>query len=148
MASKQFIQAQLKKLESNYGKERFKVTQPMFDLWSDMFKDYNEEGLEVSVNEYILTNEYPPSVASIAKIYKVKDEYRRNLLSYLKNRYIWVCRWIEEKPTHDTFVLFRDYALKFPQQEREMRVERLIDKVIDYYNDKQGKKPFKDWLSL
>ena len=120
----------------------------MFDLWSDMFKDYNEDGLEVSVNEYILTNEYPPSIASIAKIYKVKDEYRRNLLSYLKNRYIWVCRWIEEEPTHDTFVLFRDYALQFPQQEREMRVEHLIDKVIDYYNDKQGNKPFKDWLSL
>lgn len=148
MATKGFIQAQLKKLESNYGKERFKVTQPMFDLWVDMFKEYKEEGLKVSVDEYIRTNEYPPTVASIVKIYKEKENYRREIWSYIKHKYVWVCRWIEEEPTKETLLLFCEYAFKFSKDERRARIDDVAQQAIAYYNDTQEKKPFKDWLKV
>ena len=146
MASREFIQAELVRLEHNFGKERFKVTQQMFDLWSEIFADYEEEGVKVSVDEYLRTSEYPPTIASIIKIYKAKDEYRKELLSYLKGRYIWVCRWIEDKPTKETFSQFCKYAMSFPQKERKARVEEVISKAINYYNETQENKPFKDWL--
>ena len=148
MASREFIFAQLERLERNFGKERFKVTQPMFDLWSELFADYEEEGLKVSVDEYLRTNEYPPTIAGIANIYKAKDDYRKSFKSYLKGRYIWVCRWIEEKPTKETFSLFCKYAISFPQEERKEKVEEVVHKAMSYYNDTQDKKPFKDWLNI
>lgn len=146
MASRAFIQAQLKKLENNFGKERFKVTQPMFNLWADMFKDYNEEGLRVSVDEYMRTNEFPPTVGSIAKIYKAKDEYRKNLLSYLKGKYIWICRWTEVEPTQEEFSMFCRYAVQFPASDRKQKVEEVVSKIVRYYNDTQENKPLEEWL--
>lgn len=136
------------RLEQNYGVDRFKITLEMFNLWYEMFKDCEEEGLKVSVDEYLRTSEYPPTVASIAKIYKAKDEYRKELLSYLKGRYIWVCRWIEEQPTQETFSLFCRYAVSFPQEERKAKVEEVIQKAVQHYNDTQENKPFKDWLNV
>lgn len=134
------------KLEQNYGKDRFKITQQIFDLWSEMFKDYSEEGLKVSVDEYIQTSEYPPTVASIAKIYRTKAEYREELRSYLKNKYIWVSKWYEEEPTQEVFALFCRYIMRFPKDDRKSKADEITRKAISYYNNKQNQKTFREYL--
>ena len=72
MVTKEFIRSQMIRLEANYGQERFNITQSMFDLWVDMFKTLEPEGLKASVDEYIRTNDYPPTVSGILKIYNQK----------------------------------------------------------------------------
>ena len=134
------------RIEQNYGVERFKITQEMFELWHEMFKDYDEEGFKVSVDEYMRTNEYPPTVGSIAKIYKAKDDYRKEILSYLKSKYIWVCRWLEEKPTQNEFSWFCRYIMSFEKRERKNKADELVRKTIAEYNNTQEKKPFKEWV--
>ena len=146
MASREFIKSQLLKLEQNYGRERFKVTQPLFELWNEMLGKLEEDGLRVSVEEYIKTNEYPPSVASIAKIYKAKLEYREDLRSYLKNKYIWASKWFEEEPTHEIFAEFCKYIMRFPKDKRKAVADEVTRKAIAYYNDKHNKLTFKEYL--
>lgn len=146
MVSKKFLKQQMMRLEQNYGVDRFKITLEMFNLWADIFKDYNEEGLRVSIDEYMRTSEYPPTVGSIAKIYKAKDEYRKNLLSYLKGKYIWICRWTEVEPTQEDFSMFCRYAVQFPASDRKQKVEEVVSKIVRYYNDTQKNKPLKEWL--
>ena len=53
MATKKFVKEQMMRLEQNYGKDRFKITLELFNLWYEMFKDCAEEGLKVSVDEYL-----------------------------------------------------------------------------------------------
>lgn len=146
MATKKFVKEQMMRLEQNYGKDRFKITLELFNLWYEMFKDCAEEGLKVSVDEYLRTSEYPPTIASIMNIYKSKSEYRKEISEYLKNRYVWVCRWIDECPTQETYRLLCRYIFKFPKEERKKQVEELIRKAMIYYNETQENKPFKDWL--
>ena len=134
------------KLERNYGSDRFKITQQMFELWAEMFKDYSEEGFKVSVDEYIKTSEYPPTVASISKIYKEKEAYREELRSYLKNKYIWVSKWYEEEPTQEGFSEFCRYIMKFPKNDRMAKADEVTRKAISFYNNKQNQKTFKEYL--
>lgn len=146
MASRNFIHSQILKIERNYGKDRFKVTQEMFELWNEMFKNYNEEGLRVSVDEYIKTNEYPPNVGSIAKIYKAKDDYRKEMLSFLKNKYLWVCRWIEQKPTQEEFSWFCRYVMGYEKDMRKNKADEIVRGVIARYNIAPEKKTLREWV--
>lgn len=146
MISNKFLSKQMMKLEQNYGKDRFKITQQMFDLWSDMFKDYDEEGLRVSVDEYIQTSEYPPTIGSIAKIYRAKDNYRKEMASFLKSKYLWVCRWIEQKPTQEEFSWFCKYVMSYEKDERKSRADEIVRRVIARYNELPEKKTLREWI--
>lgn len=146
MASRAFIQRQMLKLENNYGRERFKVTQSMFEIWADVFKDFDEDGFKASVDEYIRTNEFPPTVASVAKIYKAKLEYREDLMSYLKSKYVWITKWFGEEPSQEVFSQFCKYILRFPKDDRKLKADELTRKAVVFYNDKRNTKTFKEYL--
>ena len=135
MAGRTFIQKQLKLLEANFGNERFKVTQPLFELWAEMFKDLDEEGIRVSVNEYIKTSEYPPTVASIMKIYNARAQEREELKRYIKGKYIQICRWYEEKPNADTLAEITKLTTNVPKDGRKKFVEDMTYDAIRFYND-------------
>ena len=99
-----------------------------------------------AVDEYIKTSEYPPTVASIAKIYREKSEYREELRAYLKNKYIWVSKWYEEEPTQEVFAEFCRYIMRFPKDDRKSKADEITRKAISYYNNKQNQKTFREYL--
>ena len=148
MANREFILAQMKRLENNYTKERFKITQQMFDLWADMLGNLEEDGIKVSVDEYIRTNEYPPTVGSIVKIYEAKNEYRKEIASYLKSKYLWMKRWIEDKPNEEEYSEFCRYIMAYPREKRKEKVDKIVSEVIADYNKTQIKRPLKDWMGV
>lgn len=147
MASRQFIYSQMTKIEKNFGKERFKFTQELFEIWNDVFKDYDEEGLKKSVDECIKSSEYPPTVASIVKIYNAKNEYRKEMLSYLKGKYLWLNRWIEQTPTQEEFSWFCKYIMTFEKDKRKGKVEEIASDVISRYNSTHENKTLRGWLN-
>ena len=135
MADRAFIQKQLKKLETNFGKERFKVTQPVFELWADMFKDLDNKGMEASVDEYISTNEYPPTVASIMKIYNAKKQERESLREFLRGKYILMCRWYEEPWDDAIHKKIVNYITTIPQESRKQALTEMAIEAIEFYQD-------------
>lgn len=135
MADRVFIQTQLKKLETNFGKERFKVTQPMFELWAEMFKDLNEDGIKASVDEYIRTSEYPPNIASIMKIYNAKEQARDELSKFLKMKYAWMCRWYGEGKNDTDYKQIVAFVIKHPASERKTAIDEMCREAVAFYND-------------
>ena len=47
--TKDFLKEQMKKLETNYGRDKFNITKDIFNLWLEMFADCKEEVVEVNV---------------------------------------------------------------------------------------------------
>lgn len=135
MAGREFIQKQLKRMEQNFGKEKFKVTQPLFELWAEMFQDLDEEGIRVSVNEYIKTSEYPPTVASIMKIYNARAQEREELKKYIKGKYIQICRWYEEQPDSEILAEIIKLTTNVPKEDRRRFIENMAYDAIGFYND-------------
>ena len=68
--SKEFLRDQMKKLETNYGKDRFLINQEMFDLWYEVFSDCEAEGLKLAVINCMKDCEYAPNIAKLMKCYK------------------------------------------------------------------------------
>lgn len=146
MASREFIKNQVVRLEDNYGSDRFKLTQPMFELWCEMFKDANEDGLKVSVDEYIASNEYAPNIAGIMKIYKAKANYRKELHIFLLGKYKWVCRWYEEKPSQEVFSMFCKYIAKFPKDIQKTKADEVVRNAVSRYNSIHDGMTFEKYL--
>lgn len=133
MAGRTFIQKELKRLETNYGKDRFKVTQAMFDLWADMLKDLEEEGIRVSVDEYIKTNEFPPTVASIVKIYEAKDRLRKEQGNYLRAKCNYISRWYEKPMTQEEIDTIKGMVTKLPVDRRKGFLDYMALEAVRYY---------------
>ncbi len=135
MASRKFLQEQVKRLEINYGKDRFKVSQPMYDLWAEMFKDYDEDGIKVSVDEYIRTNEFPPTIASIMKIYDEKNKRRQELGHYLKTKCNWISRWYEKPMTQKEIEFIKQMVSGKSFGDTKTFLDDMALEAVRFYNE-------------
>ena len=135
MVNKGFVKEQMGRLETNFGKDRFKVTQSLFDLWYEMFQDLDENGIKASVDEYIKTSEYPPTIASIMKIYNAKKEYREHLRRFIKAKYTWVYKWFEEEMSEDVYQKLIDMVFSYPKEVREKVMTDFAYEATSYYTN-------------
>ena len=135
MTDIKFMKEQMGRLEANYGIDKFKITKQMFELWCEMFADLDKEGVKASIDEYIRNNEFPPTVASIMKIYKAKETQRKEAQDYIENMYNWVARWYEEQPGEETYELFARHIRGRPLNEVKAATDILCEKLVNYYND-------------
>ena len=132
--NRDFLKKQMMRLETNYGAERFKITKEMFEIWYELLSDFVEEGVKASVNDYIRENEYPPTVASIIKIYKEKERIREENKKYVLGKYKYVSGWFDEEPNEETYLVFRGYLYKFPIKLVKVKTDELVEKLLDYYH--------------
>jgi hypothetical protein len=132
--NKKFLQSEMMRIETNYGQDKFKITAEMFNLWWDMFKDLKEEGVKVSVTEYIKNHEYPPNIAGIMKIYTAKNEYRKHMRQLILAKYNYVCRWYEEKKTEQCLKKLINLVFSYPTEDREIVINDFALDAISYYN--------------
>lgn len=137
---KKFLKEQMMRIETNYGKDRFQITKQMFDLWYEMFQNLDENGIKASVDEYIRTNEYPPTVASIIKIYNGKSDYREQMAERLWKKYKFICRWLEEKPDNAVYRNYVKTVMAFPADERNEIASEMIERAVFLYNDTDDRK--------
>ena len=131
---KQFLKTQMMRLETNYGSDRFRITKPMFDLWMEMFADCEEAGIKASVNEYMLNNEYPPTIASIMKIYREKEQLRKEVINYVLGHYKAVSKWYGEPTSDETYLIFKDCVCSYPLKSIKGKTDELVEKLMDEYN--------------
>lgn len=133
--SKQFLLQQAKRLETNYGKERFVMNPNIFELWYEMFQDCEEEGLRLAVNKCLKESEFPPTIATLMKFYKELAEEREEMRRLISHEYGLMKSVWEEKDSAETFKAIVDYIYKQPKKERRVKMVELSQEGISFYHE-------------
>lgn len=133
--SKQFLLQQAKRLETNYGKERFVMNPDIFGLWYEMFQDCEEEGLKLAVDRCLKESEFPPTIATLMKLYKELADEREELKRLIEHEYSLMKSVWDEKDSGETFNEIVRYLNKQPKKERRVKMVELSQEAISYYHD-------------
>lgn len=136
--SKEFLLKQMGRLELNYGKERFKVDQNIFDLWYEMFAECDERGLELAVDKCIKENEFAPNVAGIMKYYKELDAERNELADTIRSQYTTMRSIWGEPYDKDTFNEIVKYIMRQPKSMRKIEMIELQQRAVSFAHDCEG----------
>ena len=135
MITKKFLKEQLERLQANYGKEKFDLSLDTFNLWFEMFKDCEKEGLKIAVDNCIKENEYAPNIAGLMKYYRVLEEERKEIAEIINSKYRTLMSFWGEKYDHDTYKAIIDYVFRFPKEQRKVQTVELTHHAIAFYND-------------
>lgn len=135
MVKKEFLLNQMSRLELNYGKERFKVTQDIFDLWYEMFENCNERMLKQAVSKCIKENEFAPNIAGLMKYYKEIEDAHNELLDTINSKYRTIRSIWEEPFDEDTAKEIYAYVIRFPEKTRKTEMIELAHKAISFRYD-------------
>lgn len=135
MLSKKFLKEQLTKLQTNYGKDKFDLSQDMFNLWYEMFADCEEDGLKIAVNNCIKENEYAPNIAGLMKYYKDLDNSRKEIAEVMQSKYTTIRSMWEEEYDPNTFKSIVEYIFRFPKEQRKIQMVELTHHMISFCND-------------
>lgn len=138
MITQEFLLKQMAKLELNYGKERFKADQDIFDLWYEMFADCNEQAFKLAVDKCIKENEFAPNIAGLMKYYKVIEEEHDEMKEVLNSQYKKICSLWTEEYDSDTFKAIVEYIYRFPKKMRKVEMIELTQRAISFSFDCDG----------
>lgn len=135
MVSREYLLAQLKRLQTNYGADRFNIGQDVFDLWAEMFAECNEDGFRLAVDKYMKENEFAPNIAGIMKCYRVLEDEKNDLKETIKHQYTTIrCIWGEEYDS-DTFNEIVKYVMRFPKTMRKVEMIELQQRAVSFAHD-------------
>lgn len=133
-----FLQEQMKRLETNYGREKFVITKDIFDLWKEMFSDCNEQAFKLAVDKCIKENEFAPNIAGLMKYYKAIEEEHEEMKEVLNNQYRKIYSLWPEKYDSDTFKAIVEYICRFPKKMRKVEMIELTQRAISFSYDCDG----------
>lgn len=130
--SKKILSKQMERLELNYGKDKFKINQGLFNLWYDFFKDCNEDGLKLAVDRCIRENEYAPNIAGLMKHYQSIKEAHEQLVDSCSKQYQLMCAIWGEEYDSETFSQLWTYVNRFPENTRKTELTELTQKAVAF----------------
>ena len=135
MITKDYLKAQMIRIESSYGRDRFKITKEMFSVWYGLLAGYEPQGIKAAVDECLLTSQYPPSIADVNIAYQKIMEHRKHLGTLINAKYKMVLNWFEEEYDSETRKMFIDYVWSFPNDEREIVITDVAYDAITWWNN-------------
>ena len=130
-----FLREQMKKIETNYGSEKFKISKEIFELWLEMFADCEKEGFRLAVDRCIKESEFAPTIATVMKFYKELADEREEMRRLIEHEYGLMKSVWGEKDDAETFNSIVRYVYKQPKKERRVRMVELSQESISYYHD-------------
>jgi len=133
--SKEFLLKQMGRLELNYGKDRFRVEQDMFDLWYEMFQECEEPGLKLAVDKCIKENEFAPNIAGLMKYYKALEDERNDLRDTIQHQYTTIRSIWGEKYDKDTYESIVEYIMRQPKNLRKVEMVELTHRAVSFAHD-------------
>lgn len=136
--TKEFLLKQMSRLEVNYGKDRFKVDQDIFDLWYEMFADCNEQAFKLAVDRCIKESDFAPNIAGVMKYYRAIEEEHDDLAETIRNQYRKMCSFWTEEYDSDTFNAIVEYIYRFPKKMRKVEMVELSQRAISFSFDCDG----------
>lgn len=127
----------LQRLDRAYvGKLVF--TQDLIDLWYDMFKDCNEQGLKLAVDKCIKESEFAPNIAGLMKYYRELETKHNELVDLVKHQYAIMRSIWEEEYDDDTFMELWAYVNRFPEKSRKVEIVELTHRAVSFKHDCEG----------
>ena len=132
---KKFLRDQLFYLNNYYGDTYFPYKQEVFDVWYEIFKDFDEVGLKRAIEKYIQKEKYAPVPASIIYYYNILDKERKELGRQIRNTYTNIRSVWEEEYDKDTYKALMDYVMKQPKEQRINKLQDLKYSAISYAHD-------------
>lgn len=138
MITQEFLLKQMSRLELNYGKERFKADQDIFDLWYEMFADCNEQAFKLAVDKCIKESEFAPNIAGLMKYYKAIVDEHDEMKEVLNSQYKKICSLWTEEYNSDTFNAIVEYIYRFPKKMRKVEMIELTQRAISFSFDCDG----------
>lgn len=133
--TKEFLLNQMRKLETNYGKEKFVVNPNLFDLWYEMFQSCEEEGLKLAVDKCIKESEFAPNIATLMKFYKELENEREVMKEIISHEYGLMRSVWEEEYDDDTFKTIVEYVYSKPKKNRKVEMVELSQTAISFYHE-------------
>lgn len=133
--TREFLRDQMKKLEVNFGKDRFHITQEVFELWYEMFADCEEDALKLAVKKCIEESEFAPNIAGLMKYYRALVQGRNEIIEVMQSKYKTLLGIWEESYNKETFMAIVAYVYKFPKEKRKEAMIELTHKAVSFYND-------------
>lgn len=133
--SKEFLLKQMGRLELNYGKDRFRVEQDMFDLWYEMFAECEEPGLKLAVDKCIKENEFAPNIAGLMKYYKALEDERNDLRDTIQHQYTTIRSIWGEKYDKETYESIVEYIMRQPKNLRKVEMVELTHRAVSFAHD-------------
>lgn len=133
--TKDFLRDQMKRLEINYGVDKFHVTKEIFELWLEVLADCNEEPFKLAVDRCIKKSEFAPNIAGLMKYYReVCDEHNAFINSLTSSLTIISSIWGEKK-SPEAFSALREYMERFPASTRSIELVEFTHKAVSFRND-------------
>ena len=133
--TKEFLLGQMRKIETNYGKEKFVMNPDLFDLWYEMFQSCEEEGLKLAVDKCIKESEFAPNIATLMKFYKELENEREEMRETISHEYGLMRSVWEEEYDDDTFKAIVEYVYSKPKKNRKVEMVELSQTAISFYHE-------------
>lgn len=133
--TQEFLLSQMKRLEVNYGKDKFVMYPDLFNLWYDMFKDCNEVGVRQAVDKCIKENEFAPNIAGLMKYYKQIESAHNELVNCVKSQYALMRSVWEEPYDFTSLNELYDYTNRFPADTRKTEITEFAQKAVSFRHD-------------
>lgn len=129
------LKEQMIKLETNYGKDKFKITKEIYELWKEMFADCKEDVFKLAVDKCIKESDYAPNIAGVMKYYRAIDDEHIDLTETLVSQYRKICTVWPEDYDSDTLKTMAEYIRRFPNNMRKVEMIELTQRAISFsYN--------------
>ena len=133
--NKKFLEEQMKKLETNYGRDKFVITKEIFGLWYEMFDKCDERLFRQAIIKCIQESEFTPTIATVTRFYKEIEKEDRELKETIKNHYVTIRSIWGEKPDKETLSEIVSYIKRFPKKQRKVEMIELTQRAVSFSHD-------------
>lgn len=133
--TRELLKEQMKRLEINYGVDKFKITKEVFELWFDILSKCEEKELVMAFTECLTENEFAPNIAGLMKYYRKIIDERNQYRDHVLQQYAVIRDVFEEKFSADTLNTILEYLSVFPQNMRKAEMTEMTYRAITFCHD-------------
>lgn len=133
--TRELLKEQMKRMEINYGVEKFKITKEVFELWFDILSKCEEKELVMAFTECLMESEFAPNIAGLMKYYKKIIDERNSYRDFVLKHYEVIRDAFEESYNVAALNAIVDYLRVFPKDKRKAEMTELMYRAITFCHD-------------
>ena len=133
--TKEFLRDQMRKLEINYGADKFRINQEMFDLWYEMSAELNDDIFQTAIIQTIKTCEYAPTFAAVMNKYREIEDYKKEMASFLYHQYSILRATWGENYDKETKLEFIRLVCDKPKETRKEFAINYTHEAVSYHHE-------------
>ena len=126
------ILSQVQRLSMFYDK--FPVSQPIFNMWAEVFKSCDRKVFERAIDEAIKNEEFTPSIATIKRYCRDIELENRQIMEKAKECYLRAINALGIPKNMDEFIFFLQLINSEDRANRLSFAEDICSFVVNFAN--------------